>query len=786
MHFAADGTVLSQSNGFWYPQSVSVDPADGSCWVADRNNEQLVHLDADGTEVLRLNEFDMFWSVSVDPNDGSCWTAGQDITRVAANGVVMHRQRAYRGNWASVDPTDGSCWVSHFRHPSTGEEIHLCVSRFDAGGERLWTNFDVGSEGYFLHRYPLSVNESDSTAWMANPDPTGWMLDPDDPIVLHLDSDGGEIDRYPFGGAIPLLVAADPVDGSCWVGFSRDLWPDWSGSALLHISEDGTPLGTAPSGRREVLALSLDLGDGSFWAGLAGLSDLEPLGGDIAHFAEDGTQLWRQGTANSVLLRVAVDPNDGSCWVTALDRLLHLDVHGREVMVVDGFTGLKELAFNPTDGSCWAVEQVPTLHHIAGDGTVLWSGSDFEDILSIAVDRADGSCWVGDVDSSSDPTGGRVTRLAEDGGSLWRTGGFGRPKALSVDPRDNSCWVADPGADSVVHLAADGTELLRITQAWIPTDVAVDPNDGSCWVADPLNERVLHFTESGSLLSSSVLSSNVGFNTPLWLSVDTTDGSCWVSEQIGGSAGNRGNLVHLAANGDEILRAGGIGRDSPIAVSEVTGCIWVVDGESGQLARFRPWFDDVSRAHWAFASILACVEAGIVTGYPDGTYQPRAFITRDQMAVYIARALASGESNVPDFAGTPTFPDVPDGYWALNHVEYAVDQNVVTGYDDGTYHPEYQVTRDQMAVYVARAMVAPTGEAALADYVPSNPRNFPDVPSAGYGDDGTEPFWAYKHIEYCVENGVVQGYLDGSYHPEIIVARDQMAVYIARAFDLLD
>jgi hypothetical protein len=80
-----------------------------------------------------------------------------------------------------------------------------------------------------------------------------------------------------------------------------------------------------------------------------------------------------------------------------------------------------------------------------------------------------------------------------------------------------------------------------------------------------------------------------------------------------------------------------------------------------------------------------------------------------------------------------------------------------------------------MAVYVARAMVAPTGEAALADYVPADPRNFPDVAS---------DFWSYRHIEYCVENGVVSGYLDGLYHPEIVVTRDQMAVYVARAFRL--
>jgi hypothetical protein len=41
------------------------------------------------------------------------------------------------------------------------------------------------------------------------------------------------------------------------------------------------------------------------------------------------------------------------------------------------------------------------------------------------------------------------------------------------------------------------------------------------------------------------------------------------------------------------------------------------------------------------------------------------------------------------------------------------------------------------------------------------------------------------HIEHCVENGVVQGYEDGYYHPDYVVTRDQMAVYVARAFGLV-
>jgi PKD repeat protein len=191
------------------------------------------------------------------------------------------------------------------------------------------------------------------------------------------------------------------------------------------------------------------------------------------------------------------------------------------------------------------------------------------------------------------------------------------------------------------------------------------------------------------------------------------------------------------------------------------------------------FFPDVGPDHWACEEVMGCVAAGIVAGYEDGLYHPEIAVTRDQMAVYIARALEvpSGEAALADYipADPRNFPDVAADFWAYRHIEYCVENAVVKGYEDGYYHPEHEVTRDQMAVYVARALVAPEGEAGLADYMPAEPRNFPDVPS---------DFWAYAHIEYCVENAVVKGYEDGLYRPEVVVTH-QMAVYVARAFGLM-
>jgi len=183
------------------------------------------------------------------------------------------------------------------------------------------------------------------------------------------------------------------------------------------------------------------------------------------------------------------------------------------------------------------------------------------------------------------------------------------------------------------------------------------------------------------------------------------------------------------------------------------------------------WLDP----YWALWEIEACVAADIVSGYLDGTYHPEYPVTRDQMAAYISRALAGGEENVPPKSAypVPSFTDVLADQWAYNYIEYAVSQNVVKGYEDGSYQPGAVVDRGQMAVFVAQGMVAPGGDAAIPD--PTGEPSFSDVPSS---------FWSYNQVEYIAAEGVVKGYEDGLYHPERTCTRDQMAVYVAKAFDL--
>jgi len=199
-------------------------------------------------------------------------------------------------------------------------------------------------------------------------------------------------------------------------------------------------------------------------------------------------------------------------------------------------------------------------------------------------------------------------------------------------------------------------------------------------------------------------------------------------------------------------------------------------GAYGHTGRFR----DVPVGFWAWREIQACVDADIVRGYPGGWYLPLATVTRGQMAIFIARALAGGDEGVPDASPPPSFSDVPATDICYKYIEYAFANEIVFGYPDTLYHPEYQVDRGTMAIFIARATATPTGEPGMAGYLPPDTPTFADVTP-----DPLDPYHAcYKYVEYIAEHNVTHGYPDLLYHPEYVVSRGLMAIYVARAFEL--
>jgi hypothetical protein len=155
------------------------------------------------------------------------------------------------------------------------------------------------------------------------------------------------------------------------------------------------------------------------------------------------------------------------------------------------------------------------------------------------------------------------------------------------------------------------------------------------------------------------------------------------------------------APGGVVYRYEGAGDPQPISG---------VLGEGVQCLFMPHTFPDIRREHWASEEIESCQVAGIVGGYPDGHFSPTRAVTRAQMAVFLARALLGGDENVPGGPASPTYPDVDTDHWAYKYVECISDNSIAQGFGDGTFHPEYLVTREQMAVFIARAMCGGIGQ----------------------------------------------------------------------------
>ena len=116
-------------------------------------------------------------------------------------------------------------------------------------------------------------------------------------------------------------------------------------------------------------------------------------------------------------------------------------------------------------------------------------------------------------------------------------------------------------------------------------------------------------------------------------------------------------------------------------------------------------FSDVPNNHPAATEIAFLAEEGVVNGYPDGTFRPDAPILRGQVALIMARSLGLIELDgtiITDTVG-PGFDDVAETslfYPALVTLQGA---GIVNGYPDGTFRPNENVTRGEIANILAGA-----------------------------------------------------------------------------------
>lgn len=111
-------------------------------------------------------------------------------------------------------------------------------------------------------------------------------------------------------------------------------------------------------------------------------------------------------------------------------------------------------------------------------------------------------------------------------------------------------------------------------------------------------------------------------------------------------------------------------------------------------------FSDVTAGSELGDAVYKMADAGILTGYPDGTFQPNKGLTR---AEFVQIANLTFGIQLTD-SNAPTFTDVPSSYWAYDRIMAASTAGYIAGVGDNKFDPNGVLTREQVAAMVDRIL----------------------------------------------------------------------------------
>jgi len=165
--------------------------------------------------------------------------------------------------------------------------------------------------------------------------------------------------------------------------------------------------------------------------------------------------------------------------------------------------------------------------------------------------------------------------------------------------------------------------------------------------------------------------------------------------------------------------------------------------------------------HWGRGSIRTLAGMGIVSGFPDGKFNPNTGVTRAEFVSMLTRAL--GLTAKPEAAAR--FTDAAG--WARGAIGAAAQAGLVAGYADGTFGGSRRITRAEMAVILQRVI--------RKDLVPVT-----FTAGADFADAGAFPAWAADGIRTAGTAGLVRGFQDRTFRPGSATTRAEAAAMLYR------
>ena len=166
-------------------------------------------------------------------------------------------------------------------------------------------------------------------------------------------------------------------------------------------------------------------------------------------------------------------------------------------------------------------------------------------------------------------------------------------------------------------------------------------------------------------------------------------------------------------------------------------------------------FTDIAADHWAYGYVEELVTNGVINGYTDNTFRPGNNVTRAELAKMITLQFGN--------AGTKAYSDVAETEWYYSFVTNSGDYFIT----EGEFFPMVHATREEVAyaIYVAKDLPGGTGETGFTDAQTV----YPDY---------------QKAVAAAAENGIINGYPDGTFRPKNNITRAEVAAILSRALNL--
>lgn len=169
-------------------------------------------------------------------------------------------------------------------------------------------------------------------------------------------------------------------------------------------------------------------------------------------------------------------------------------------------------------------------------------------------------------------------------------------------------------------------------------------------------------------------------------------------------------------------------------------------------------FVDVTEDKWYYDAVAYVYQQGIMVGMSETTFEPNTTVNRAQ----VVQMLYNLEGQ-PQVSGDSGFSDIRDDQWYAKAVAWASANDVVAGYEDGTFRPTRAVTREEFAQILCNyAKFKGYDLSASADL-----GKFPD--------SGQVSSWAETALGWANGNGLINGHDDGRLDPKGSTIRAQAA-----------